>query len=32
MTSKLAMSIKNFKYVGFIFQKLWPMATPKLEL
>jgi len=32
MTFKLAISNKNIKYIGFIFQKLWPMATPKLEL
>jgi len=32
MTFKLAISNKNVKYVGFIFQKLWPMATPQFEL
>jgi len=32
MTLKLSISNKNFKYIGFIFQKLRPMAPPKLEL
>jgi len=31
MTSKLAISNKNVKYVGFIFQKLLQMATLQLK-